>query len=228
MSCRDEYRHWPFLTDEEFTLACAFFDQRYVQAKLGPARKVLKIISRRTATTGGTYIEILRLLQPPKEDNDLALALESLGGFGRASAADTGMDVDMATDDDDQVSDLSVAFSIMFLGISRYYYYRMINVVLTRKQEVLRPQLWQNSNTHLPNYSLYAHQPYVTYEIHLHPTYRMPTLWFTLHDLPNGDATFDLDSVFRYLVPEDQKPRLREAGITGGISAAVSHFHYVH
>jgi hypothetical protein len=102
MSHRDEYRHWPFLTEEEFTLACAFFDQRYIRATLGPTRKVLKIISRRTATTGGTYIEILRLLQPPKEDDELALALESLGGFGGESATDTEMGVEMA-DDDDQV-----------------------------------------------------------------------------------------------------------------------------
>jgi hypothetical protein len=54
----------------------------------------------------------------------------------------------------------------------------------------------------------------------------MPTLWFTLHDLPMGDPTFDLESVFRYLVPEEEKSRLREAGITGGISAAVSYFQY--
>lgn len=49
----------------------------------------------------------------------------------------------------------------------------------------------------------------------------MPTLWFTLYDLPMGEPTFDLDSVFRYLVPEEYKSQLRGAGITGGLSAAV-------
>ena len=73
-----------------------------------------------------------------------------------------------------------------------------------------------------PDYTLYSHQPYVTYEIHLHPAYRTPTLWFTLQDLPNGDPTFDLNSVYRYLVPDEHKSLLRAAGITGGISAAVS------
>jgi hypothetical protein len=73
-----------------------------------------------------------------------------------------------------------------------------------------------------PQYSLYAHQPYVTYEIHLHPTYAVPTLWFSLHDLPMGEDTFDLDAVYRYLVPDGYKSSLRAAGITGGISAAVS------
>jgi hypothetical protein len=111
MSYRDEYQQWPFLTGEEFTLACAFFDQRYIRAKLGPTRKLLKIISRRTATTGGSYIEILRLLQPPKDDDDLALALEKLSGFG-GSGTDTGMDVEMANDDDDQVRVYSLSISI--------------------------------------------------------------------------------------------------------------------
>lgn len=73
-----------------------------------------------------------------------------------------------------------------------------------------------------PMYTEYSHQPYVVYEIHLHPTYNMPTLWFMLHDLPMGDPTFDLDSVYRYLVPAQYKSQLRAAGITGVISAAVS------
>jgi len=50
----------------------------------------------------------------------------------------------------------------------------------------------------------------------------MPTLWFTIHDLPNGEATFDLDAVYRYLVPPEYKAQLRAVGVVGGISAAVS------
>jgi ubiquitin-like-conjugating enzyme ATG10 len=87
-------------------------------------------------------------------------------------------------------------------------------------QEALRPGA--DGGITPPQYSLYSHQPYVTYEIHLHPTYSMPTLWFTLHDLPMGEPTFDLDSVYRYLVPAEYKSRLRAVGVTGGISAAVS------
>ncbi|KAH8602713.1 autophagy-related protein-like protein Atg10 [Bisporella sp. PMI_857] len=160
MSHRDNYRQWPFLTKEEFELACAYFDQKYVRAKLGPTRKLFKIRSRRTATTGVTYIEILRLLKLPEEDNDLLDALEKLG-------REDGMemnDVEMSNED--------------------------------------------------------ADGPYVTYEIHLHPTYSMPTLWFTLHDLPMGEPTFDLDSVYRYLVPSEYKSQLRTVGMTGGLSAA--------
>ena len=119
MSHRDEYRQWPLLTEEEFTLACAFFDQRYIRAKLGPVRKTLKVIPRRTATTGGSYLEVLRLLQPPEDDHELALALESLGGFG-GSGADTGMDVEMASDDHDHVCRVSLSFNLKFDGITTF------------------------------------------------------------------------------------------------------------
>lgn len=73
-----------------------------------------------------------------------------------------------------------------------------------------------------PGYSLYSRQPYVTYEVHLHPTYRVPTLWFTLRDLPMGEPTFNVEAVYRYLVPLEYKRQMREMGIIGGISAAVS------
>ncbi|KAG9236327.1 hypothetical protein BJ875DRAFT_234692 [Amylocarpus encephaloides] len=186
MSHRDEYRQWPFLTDEEFTLACAFFDRRYIRAELGPSRKMLKINCHQTATTGGSYIEVLRLLTPPTDDDELALALSRLGGIvDHGAVTSVDIDIDMSNEENDQ--------------------------------EVLRPDPKQEVP---PGYSLYAHQPYVTYEIHLHPTYRLPTLWFTLNDLPMGDPAFDLDSVYRYLVLDEYKSQLRSIGVTGGISAA--------
>jgi hypothetical protein len=96
-------------------------------------------------------------------------------------------------------------------------------------QEALRPNTVEGSQPdELPKYSVHAHQPFVTYEIHLHPTYSIPTLWFTLHDLPMGEPTFDLDSVYRYLVPDEFKSRLRGTGATGGISAAVSDCQLIH
>jgi ubiquitin-like-conjugating enzyme ATG10 len=62
----------------------------------------------------------------------------------------------------------------------------------------------------------------VIYEIHLHRTYRQPALFFTLHDLPVGEKVNDLDSVFRYLVPEDRKDELRSITPSGALSLAVS------
>jgi ubiquitin-like-conjugating enzyme ATG10 len=60
---------------------------------------------------------------------------------------------------------------------------------------------------------------YVVYEIHLHPTYRVPCLWFTLHDLPFDQVAFNIDTVFRLLVPNQYKQGLRSLGGIGGISA---------
>lgn len=64
---------------------------------------------------------------------------------------------------------------------------------------------------------------YVTYEIHLHPTYRLPCLWFSLHGLPDDEMAFNIDTVFRRLVPDEYKSGLRQGiGGIGGISADVS------
>ncbi|KAJ9161951.1 Ubiquitin-like-conjugating enzyme ATG10 [Coniochaeta hoffmannii] len=60
---------------------------------------------------------------------------------------------------------------------------------------------------------------YVTYEIHLHPSYRSPCLWFTLNGLPPDEPAFNIDTVFRRLVPDQYKDGLRNAGPIGGISA---------
>ncbi|ORY56688.1 uncharacterized protein BCR38DRAFT_321857, partial [Pseudomassariella vexata] len=60
---------------------------------------------------------------------------------------------------------------------------------------------------------------HVKYEIHLHPTYRAPCLWFSLHDLPAGELALNMDTVFRRLVPDQFKEALRGAGPIGGISA---------
>lgn len=65
---------------------------------------------------------------------------------------------------------------------------------------------------------------YVTYEIHLHPTYQAPCLWFSLHELPVDEEAFNIDTVFRRLVPDQYKNGLRTSGAIGGISADVRIF----
>jgi ubiquitin-like-conjugating enzyme ATG10 len=61
----------------------------------------------------------------------------------------------------------------------------------------------------------------VEYEIHLHPTYRVPCLWFNLRNLPADEPAFNIDTVFRRLVPDEYKAGLRGLGNVGGISADV-------
>lgn len=50
----------------------------------------------------------------------------------------------------------------------------------------------------------------------------MPCLWFQIQGLDTGESQYDLDTVFRYLVPEQYKEGLRRYGGIGGISLDVS------
>ncbi|KAI5466326.1 hypothetical protein BGZ63DRAFT_420820 [Mariannaea sp. PMI_226] len=59
----------------------------------------------------------------------------------------------------------------------------------------------------------------VEYEIHLHPTYRVPCLWFNIRGLPADEPAFNIDTVFRRVVPDQYKEGLRGLGGIGGISA---------
>lgn len=119
MAHHDEYRQWPFLNQEEFELACAFFDQKYVRATLGPTRKIFKIRSRRIATTGNSYIEILRLIQPPEDADELSLALAMLGGGGGlGEKQDVKIDIDMKMDTADEDADqVSSCFSLFLFEV---------------------------------------------------------------------------------------------------------------
>ncbi|KAI6372420.1 E2-like conjugating enzyme atg10 [Pyricularia grisea] len=64
-----------------------------------------------------------------------------------------------------------------------------------------------------------AESPSVTYEVHLHPTYRTPCLWFSLSGLPADEPMLDVETVFRRLVPDEFKARLRNQGPIAAISA---------
>ncbi len=113
-----DYKHWPFLNEEEFELACAFFDRRYIRAKLGPTRQAFKIRSRRIATTGTSYIEILRLIHPPEDADELSLAFKNLGAddicYGNN---ENEMNID---EDADEVSELGLVAAFVLLEYSDF------------------------------------------------------------------------------------------------------------
>jgi ubiquitin-like-conjugating enzyme ATG10 len=60
----------------------------------------------------------------------------------------------------------------------------------------------------------------VDLSILLSPTYQVPVLWFTAHEVPLHGPS-GLDAVYHYLVPDLQKCGIRQVGILGGISMAV-------
>lgn len=117
MSHRDDYQQWPFLSQEEFELACAYIDQSYIQARLGPVRKIFKLRSRRTATTGTSYIEIVRLLHLPEEDDELSVALQNMcTNFGTTQeVVSMDMDMDTINEDEDQVSQQCSIYNPLFI-----------------------------------------------------------------------------------------------------------------
>lgn len=102
MTFRDEYRQWPTLTQEEFELACAYFESRWTKAELGPKRHAFHLRVGRTLTTGKSHIEIICLLKPPDDQDELALALGRLSGTGEPLPS-SDMEVDMANEDMDKV-----------------------------------------------------------------------------------------------------------------------------
>lgn len=173
--------HWPFLSQEEFELACSSLNQRYIQAKQKSNSLTFKLTHRYIAASGSSYIQIIRLLQPALDVTGLSNALAKLEFFEYGSF-----------ECDNNVDYLSEEYD----------------------KEALRILDFPPEYSHLPC------QPYVIYEIHLHPTYRTPTLWFSLHDLQPGDNSIDIETVYRYLLPHNCYSKFQSFRIPGILSAA--------
>jgi len=146
-----------------------------------------------------TYLQIVRPLDGELDDGDLASCLENFS-FG-GGAGDDAMEIEgdkdmMAAEEADEV--------------------------WVCPQSTCEDDLTSTKSV-LPRGSV-SQMGRVTYEIHLHPTYQAPCLWFSLRDLPVDEQAFNIDTVFRRLVPDQFKDGLRSAGAVGGISADVCFF----
>jgi ubiquitin-like-conjugating enzyme ATG10 len=204
-----EFRSYPFLTGEEFAEVCHHLERRYCQATLGPVRKRWKLRVCSALNTSfslgpeyNTYVQIVRPLDGELDDGDLSMFLDSFSFDDHAGPAriDTEADSEMTEPEeiDDEVRTQLPPEDGPVLAVSHNP-----KAALPRKP---RPAVTAG---------------YVKYEIHLHPTYQAPCLWFSLHDLPADEQTFHIDTVFRRLVPDEYKDGLRSAGAIGGISADV-------
>ncbi|OBT90123.1 hypothetical protein VE02_00892 [Pseudogymnoascus sp. 03VT05] len=175
----DEYRDYPFLTPDEFELACHYLESIYINANLGQARRKFKLRLQRSLTGGPSYVTIATPITIADGSIDELLGM---GFLSASEGADEdmdglqGMDIEGEDGDSDALRSNGAGDSLL-------------------------------------------DGPYVQYEIHLHPTYRTPVLWFHLHNLPNDARAFDIESVYRYLVPDILKDELRSVGVIGGISA---------
>lgn len=208
-----DIKNYPFLTAEEFAEACHHLDRSYCQATLGPLRRRWKlrvntalIMAFTPAAEYSTYVQIIRPLDADLDDGDLSAQLGKLA-FDVADSSDTvHMDVDQQMIQHEATDEVRFAIKTCLLVVHRSW------LTFWDVQSALRmPPAKPTSG-------------YVTYEIHLHPTYRSPCLWFTLHGLPPDEPAFNIDTVFRRLVPDQYKNSLRNSGPIGGISADVGFF----
>ena len=59
------------------------------------------------------------------------------------------------------------------------------------------------------------------FSITLSPTYQVPVLWFTVTGLPRGGPQ-GIEAIYHHVVPSTFKVQVKETGVMGGISMAVS------
>lgn len=201
---RATYHCYPYLNHEEFAEVCHHLDNKYCQATLGPIRRKWRLqVHRALDVSFGadsdytTFLQITRPLDSTASLGDLEAFLEDFS-MGEINESTKNTFDAMEIEEDDQAR-CPLHPPVLRRESSADTY-----------QEVL---LKQPSR---PNFGR------VQYEIHLHPTYRAPCLWFSLHDLPADEPTFDIETVFRRLVPDQFKDALRGVGPIGGLSADVS------
>ncbi|KAK3495891.1 hypothetical protein B0T13DRAFT_309048 [Neurospora crassa] len=193
-----EIQNYPHLTPSEFAEAAHHLDRRYSQATLGPLRRQWKLRVRSALNTHfvspsdpeySTFIQITRPLEVNLDDDGLSEFLDNLC-FSEGPAAVRG---------DEREGEGVV-------GVSEG-----MEVEDDDDEAMVLPSKHQQRQK--------TSYGYVTYEIHLHPTYQAPCLWFSLNGLPADEPAFNIDTVFRRLVPDQFKDGLRRAGSVGGISA---------
>ncbi len=207
LSRNPAFHDYPFLTKEEFAEACHHFDRRYHRADLGPVRPRWRLSICAALDTNfsvddeyTTYIQITRPLEAKLEPGDLSGDLSKIS-LGTETAPVEVEDIP----GDEEMIEAEETDEVSF-----------------RAQQQAPDPVSQRSKLALPKQSGQHDFGRVTYEIHLHPTYKAPCLWFTLHDLPADQQAFNIDTVFRHLVPDEFKDGLRSTGGVGGISADVS------
>ncbi|KAL5615604.1 uncharacterized protein BROUX77_001441 [Berkeleyomyces rouxiae] len=200
-----DFKAYPWLSADEFTECCHHLEARYCRATLGPLRPRWKLSAVSAldlcgagigaGSSGGyvTYLQIVRPLEIALDSDGLAAEIDRLGmgleSWGRSSHSST----------DKTCAEEGLLGS------------RMETDELQDEAALRIPNVVGDGDS-------LRDVGRVTYEIHLHPTYRVPCLWFSLEDLPVDEPAFDIETVFRRLVPDQFKSGLRALGHMGGIS----------
>ncbi|KAL2180358.1 uncharacterized protein P884DRAFT_78067 [Thermothelomyces heterothallicus CBS 202.75] len=187
-----EFRSYPYLTPEEFTEVCHHLERRYCQARLGVQRRRWMLDTFRAFNTA-----------------DFTFGPE----YGTYLVIRRPLD---AVRDDEGLSSCMGAFSLGEETGGEDEDGEMMEA--EEADQVNHVQL--DDRDYLPHGV--RPRPRVRYEIILHPTYQVPCLWFNLQDLPADEDPLNIDTVFRWLVPDEYKAPLRASvGRIGGISLDV-------
>lgn len=199
---RSTYQSYPFLTNEEFAEACHYMDTKYCQAALGPLRRKWRLHVHTALDTSATsrdnlvtFLQISKPLDNSDTDDQLA---SRLGNVALDEPAPTRRSKRQA----------------MHQAARQAMEESMADSMMIDAEEADKEALRYSSRASFQS-------SYAVYEIHLHPTYRAPCLWFSLHNLPIDESPLDAETVFRRLVPDQFKQALRGQSAIGGISIEV-------
>jgi ubiquitin-like-conjugating enzyme ATG10 len=94
MDIRDSICNYPFLTQEEFSLACHFLDQKYITAILGQERRVLRLRLEHSLLNDSISVSITKPIDISKNDISLSLDLQALNWGDEKAGSETLMDID--------------------------------------------------------------------------------------------------------------------------------------
>ncbi len=94
MAIQDNPGNYPFLTQDEFSLACHFLDQKYITATLGRERQSFRLLLQKSLLNNSVSISITKPIDVSKNDISLAMDLQALSWGDESGDNDTLMDID--------------------------------------------------------------------------------------------------------------------------------------
>lgn len=94
MAMQDMISNYPFLTEEEFNLACHFLDQKYIGATLGQERRSFRLRLQHSLLNDSVSVSITKPIDISKNDISLSLELQALSWGDEKVDIETLMDVD--------------------------------------------------------------------------------------------------------------------------------------
>ena len=94
MALQDGISNYPFLTQEEFSLACHFLDQKYIKATLGQERRKFRLRLQHSLLNDSVSISITKPTEPSENDVMLSQDLQALDWGDENVDTCTLMDVD--------------------------------------------------------------------------------------------------------------------------------------